>query len=208
MIMFNVLIDELPEEYEGYKINTDHRTGIMISQAVEDPEISDIERARICTELLFGNDAGEALPDAQTAFRGISWFLSGWYTDGAAHALSIAGKKETKDTRKPPVLDYDRDQWRIYTAFLAQYRIDLNRETLHYWVFMALLSNLQECALTQVIDIRQKPVEGTPEQKRRICEAKAKYGLEDKVTAQDMKEEAKRQAIAADFMKRVTLHKA
>ena len=29
--MFNVLLEDMPEEYEGYRIDPDFRTGILIS---------------------------------------------------------------------------------------------------------------------------------------------------------------------------------
>ena len=37
--MFNLLLDALPTEYEGYLIRTDYRIGIQISQALEDEEL-------------------------------------------------------------------------------------------------------------------------------------------------------------------------
>ena len=35
----NVLLEALPEEWNGYIINTDYRVGIRISLALEDPDL-------------------------------------------------------------------------------------------------------------------------------------------------------------------------
>ena len=83
---------------------------------------------------------------AQEITDGIQWFLVGWYTDNS--------EKSEKDST--PVMDWDMDQWRIYSAFRKQYGIDLNTMKMHFWVFMGLLTTLDECAFTRVADIRGK----------------------------------------------------
>ena len=45
--MFNLLLDALPAEYEGYLIRTDYRIGIQISQALEDEELEPYEKIGI-----------------------------------------------------------------------------------------------------------------------------------------------------------------
>lgn len=47
--MFNLLLDALPTEYEGYLIRTDYRIGIQISQALEDEELEPYERIGIAS---------------------------------------------------------------------------------------------------------------------------------------------------------------
>ena len=87
---------------------------------------------------------------AQEITDGVQWFLGGWYTDNS--------EKSEKDST--PVMDWDMDQWRIYSAFRKQYGIDLNTVKIHFWVFMGLLTTLDECAFTRVADIRGKIVTG------------------------------------------------
>ena len=103
-------------------------------------------------------------------------------------------------------MDYDRDAWRIYSAFLSQYHIDLTKENLHYWCFMALLTTLGECAFTSVVDVRRKKfsskMSGT--ERARLKEAKARYGLQPVETEA---EKAEAEAIRADFLARTKIHK-
>lgn len=39
--MWNVLLDKFPTEYEGFRIDEAFQTGIQISQALQDPDLSD-----------------------------------------------------------------------------------------------------------------------------------------------------------------------
>lgn len=150
--MWNVLLDKFPTEYEGFRIDGAFQTGIQISQALQDPGLTDDERLAVALGLLYPSEDGDSspssFPDLETAVDGLRWFLSGWYTDN-----------RPKNEDKVPVTDFDIDQWRIYSAFLEKYGIDLNRSDLHYWAFMGLLSTLGACAYTNVISIRQQKID-------------------------------------------------
>lgn len=172
--MFNVLLDKLPTEYEGFPIDSDFQTGIQIMQALEDDELTRQEQIGAVLSLLFlqedkyGNPL--PLPDAQTAVDGLVWFLTDWNHD------------HNSKTDKTRVTDYDIDQWRIYSAFRQHYGINLNTDKLHFWEFMGLLTTLPECAYTRVIDIRAKKI--TPkmgkDEKKAYTELKKVYALDQK----------------------------
>ncbi len=182
--MWNILLDKLPEEYEGYPINSDFRIGIQIFQAMTDSGLSDYEKLNIAADLLYSVDENQEIyPDAQTAQRGIIWFLTEWQTD----KLSKAKENEKKD------MDYDIDQWRIYSAFLTQFDIDLNKSDMHFWVFMGLLSNLEECAFTRIVDVRTKKIDPKMSQieKKTLREVKERYSL-DEVEEVDLSPEEKK----------------
>lgn len=183
--MWNVLLDPLPEDYKGFRIDPDFRVGIQIFQTLSDQELSEEDKFRKSVMLLFMDSDEEdnpvpfldesgsplPLPDPQTASEGIAFFLSGWYTDN-----HIAG-----DKKEERVTDYDKDQWRIYSGFLTQYKINLNTAKMHFWEFMGLLTTLdEESAYKSVISIRQKKINPKmdPEYKKQIKDAKAIYALE------------------------------
>ena len=163
--MFNIMLDPYPDEWEGYKINTDFRIGIQITQASEDPELSKLEKVRVMTMLLFIDEYPD---DITECMRAIEWFLSAWSHDNFSEP---SGKKS---------MDFDIDQGRIYSAFLHQYRIDLNTEDMHFWRFMILLSTLEECSFTRVVDIRQKEINSkmSKAELKGIIDAKRVYKLE------------------------------
>jgi len=168
--MFNVMLDRLPTEYNGYSINSDFRIGIQMFQIMNDSELSEMERFYKACELLFDVDGEEYFPDMQTMQDGIQWFLSGWYTDNPVNDE----KKEHKD------MDYDVDQWRIFSAFLTQFGINLNEADMHFWVFMGLLSTLEECSFTRIVDIRTKKIDPKlkPSDKAELKKVKERYALE------------------------------
>ena len=162
---FNILLDEKPVAWQGFPINSDFRTGIQICMICEDTELSQNEQMLQACDLLFTGICPE-FGDMQKA---VIWFLEAWNLD-----------KKSKVKDKLRVMDFDVDQWRIYSAFLHQYGINLNTADLHYWEFMGLLTTLEECAFTRVIDIRRKKI--TPkmrnEEKQAIKDAQSIYSLE------------------------------
>lgn len=167
--MDNVLIQGLPEDYEGFEVHTDFETGIMIMQVLSNEELSEFEQQYMAIHLLF--DELEMPENFETAMSAVLWFLTGWNHDNHS-----AGKKQ-----EVVVMDMDIDQWRIYSAFRAQYRINLLEESLHFWEFMALLTTLEECSFTRVVDIRGKKENNrmSAEERRALKQAKKVYAIKE-----------------------------
>lgn len=203
--MFNVMLDKLPTEYKGHPINSDFRIGIQVFQVLNDNDFSENMRFYRAYDLLFldeDKETGESVafkdengadippPDIQTALEGIQWFLSDWYTDNP-----VKGKEEQKKD-----MDYDVDQWRIFSAFITQFGINLNTADMHFWVFMGLLSTLEECAFTRIVDIRTKKIDPKmkPSDKKALKEVKERYALE---SVQDAQMSPQEQAEYDTFMK-------
>ena len=85
--MNNVLIDDLPEEWHGYKVNTDFTIGIQMLQAKYDRELTDYEKSDMFVWLMFADEdenEEEFLrnhPQGQELGECVEWFLSGWFHD-------------------------------------------------------------------------------------------------------------------------------
>lgn len=165
--MFNVLLDGLPWEWNGYPVDMNFDTGIKVSQCLMDEELTPEERVKTALYLIFPEGAEL---DADSATEALRWYLNGWNHDNTK-----SGKKKDEAV----VMDFDIDQWRIYAAFRAQYGINLNRASLHFWEYMGLLSNLTECAFTQVVSIRSKEITSkmSKEEKTAILKAKKIYAI-------------------------------
>ncbi|MEZ3429906.1 MAG: bacteriophage Gp15 family protein [Lachnospiraceae bacterium] len=165
--MFNVMLDRLPSDWHGYRIDTDFRTGIQIMRCLSDGEFSERERIQYAVSRLFQGN----IPDIQEAVEGLAWYMSEYNHDNHS-----AGK----ENGKIKAYDFDVDQWRIYSAFRRQYGIDLNHAGMHWFVFMGLLTNLEECSFTRVVDIRlRKAVPGSSTKEREELRAlKDVYRLE------------------------------
>lgn len=168
----NVLIDPLPDEWNGYRVNMEFQVGIQIMQAMYDTSLTRSERSMVLADLLFGGLPEQRLPETAEDFKGLlTWYMSGWNQD---HAPA--------DKQKQRLLDYDIDQWRIYADFRNVYGINLNEADLHWWEFQGMLWNMpfEQSSFLQVIEIRQKKIEPHMSAKERtaIMNAKKVYGLE------------------------------
>lgn len=190
--MFNVLLDPLPEEWNGYRIDADFQIGIQISQCLMDKTLSDTEKFFVAVDLLFPGER----PNNQEAAEAVIWFLNEYDHDNHP-------KRKKSEVI---VMDFDIDQWRIYSAFLSQYHIDLNTVRMHWFTFMGLLSNLSECAFTHVMGVRQKKITAkmSAEERRAIKEEQKVFAI---VPPREEHLSAKEQERVRDFMKYAKLGK-
>lgn len=131
----NILIDLLPSSVEidnkKYEINSDFRTSIIFSQLMEENNIDQTKKVEISLRLLYPkvpNNINEAVEKIQ-------WF----YGCGKEIKRSkIKGRSVNKR-----ILDYEEDADYIYSAFMSQYKIDLQDiEFLHWWKFQSLFNGL------------------------------------------------------------------
>ncbi len=94
----------------------------------------------------------------------------------------IGGATEVKReaTSSEQLISFVHDEELIYASFLSEYGIDLAKEKLHWWRFLALLKNLSaDSALMRVAAIRAtKPSDiKNPALRRRLLRQKRIYSL-------------------------------
>jgi len=186
--MFNVLTDDLPREWNRYRINAGFEIGIKISQLLKDPELTIAEKAGVAIHLLYIDIPGST----EEAMSGIQWFLNGWNHD------NHSGSKDSVE-----VFDFDVDQWRIYAAFRSQYNINLNTARLHWFEFMGLLTNLSECTFSQVVEFRGKKLTSkmSAVEKKAIMDAKKLYKIHKAEEALSEEEQLKNDLALEEFNK-------
>lgn len=169
--MFNIMMDPLPQEWKGKKIETSFRAGMQVSQCLADEELTILERINCALELIFA-DERDIPQNYEEKTECIQWYLNGWCMDNIP--------KKSKSHVK--LMDFNVDQGRIYAAFLMRYRIELDTVDMHFWKFMMLLHNLEECTYTRVIALRQQKIDSklSAEAKKALREAKDMYSLQRK----------------------------
>ena len=160
--MTNIILDRLPTEYKGYLIRTSFRIGIQISLCLQDEDYSEEERVLIALNLLYGNGMPQ---DLDIDMEGLNWFIS-------------CGNDNKKGSVNDKQLFYwDFDNERIFSSFLATYGIDLTKEDMHWFKFIAMIGSLnKDCAFNKAIEIRDydmKDLSG----KNRIAMKKMKNAL-------------------------------
>ena len=128
----NLLIDKLPTDYEGLKINTNFRSFILFELLMQDNGISEKNKILLSIKLFYE----EPPQDLKKAIDGILWF----YKCGEEEKVSKKGNVG----HVKQIYSYEYDAKYIYTAFLDQYGIDLNEiEYLHWFKFKSLFEGLK-----------------------------------------------------------------
>lgn len=101
------------------------------------------------------------------------------------------GRKKTSQNK---IIDYDIDYPLIYSAFLHDYGIDLNKEKMHWWRFCDLFNGLhQDNQICQAIMYRSADLSKVKdkEQRKHIAEMKKVYAIEqedNRMTLLEMQE--------------------
>ncbi|MBQ8171768.1 MAG: hypothetical protein IJZ95_07270 [Oscillospiraceae bacterium] len=177
---YNIMLDGLPTEYEGYLIRTDFRIGMQISEVLNDVNLAEPEKMYKAYELLYGSGVPS---DRETAIGGLQWFMRG-------------GEEENDNSHsdgKPPVFDFEQDNRLVYSAFRARFGIDLTRERLHWFAFLAMLSDLGGCSLSEVMSIRSTDLSKlSGEQQKHYAELKERYKIQQPLSDAE-------QAMIAEF---------
>ncbi len=177
--MLNVILDGFPEEYEGYLIRTDFRIGIQISEALGDVDLAEPEKMITALRLLFGNGIPS---DSSVAEDGLRWFMAGGNVD-EEHVL---GGSFCPDG-KPPTFDFEQDNRLLYSAFKARYGIDLPRERLHWFAFLAMLGDVGGCSLSDIIGIRGTDLAKlSGEQRNHYAKMQERYRIKEKISEAEL----------------------
>ena len=120
------------------RIRTDFRESIKFELLMQDRTIEDEKKVKMILNLYYYRP--DQITDLKKALEEVVWF----YTGG--------DKKEdtnkTANNNKKQIYSYEFDAEYIYSAFMQQYRLDLNSiKYLHWWKFRALFTNLNEDVL-------------------------------------------------------------
>ena len=138
---FNLLLDRLPDSYQGFLIRTDYRIGIQISLCLQDEDLTREERAALALSLLYG----EGVPPLETALEGLAWFLS----------CGQPAREDVPPAFSPQRFWFDFDHARIAASFRKSFGIELHWATLHWFEFMSLLDCVDEdSSLSHAIQLR------------------------------------------------------
>ena len=195
-----LLLNGLPEDYEGIPISPDYRNMIQVDLILRDPDLSDADKVAAALDQLYP----EIPEDIAKAVNGLDWF----FTRG-----QIGGEGK-EDGRAPQrAFDFSQDANLIYSAFYATYNISLTTiDFLHWWEFMALFEGLPESTLIKrVIYWRTADLTGLPkEERRRVQKMRRLFALKqtdapplsvEEVNRQTMERVAKRFEAAEKALK-------
>lgn len=194
-----LLLNGLPEEYEGIPISPDYRNMIQVDMILRDPDLSDADKVAAALDQLYPEIPG----DITKAINGLGWFFMRGQTD--------SGKEGGRTPQR--AFDFEQDANLIYAAFYATYGISLTTvDYLHWWEFMALFEGLPESTLIKrVIYWRTADLTSLPkEERRRVQKMRRLFALKqtdapplsvEEVNRQTMERVAKRFEMAEKALK-------
>lgn len=176
----NILVDKLPTDYEGLKINTNFRSFILFELLMQDRDVDKEDKIALALELFYD----EFPRDIKKAFDGILWF----YTRGKK-TKEPKNENEQLNNNKKKIYSFEHDADLIYTAFLDQYGVDLNDiEYLHWFKFKAMFEGLKgENKICEIMGYRSVDVGKIKdkEEKKRYKKLQREWALPDDRTEEE-----------------------
>lgn len=146
MPYFNYLTEQFPDSVKingaKYEIETSFRAIVNIQLLFEDSAFSASEQAEIALGIFYLNN----IPlDRKTAFDEMNRFIA---------CNQLVYPEDTKYSNGEPALDYLIDSAKIYSAFIQQYGVDLQKKEMHWYQFKAMLDGINN-GTPQMISIAQ-----------------------------------------------------
>lgn len=178
--MINILIDELPEKVGNMDINSDFRVSILFELLMQDKEFSDEEKIEQALILYYPNL--QQINDYNKAVENIVWFYKCGKKD-----KNVDGENNVKNKQKQ-IYSYEFDDDKIYSAFIQQYKIDLQKHDLHWWQFKSMFESLtDETQIVQIMQYRATDLSKIKDKKerKRIKELQDLYKLPDMRTEEE-----------------------
>ena len=141
--MYNILLDKLPETTRnGLKIRADFRESIKFELLMQDRKIDNKDKIKLALNLYYYNI--NEIKDIKQAIDDILWF----YRSGKELKNNVDEEEKEVKNKQKQIYSYEFDADYIYSAFMEQYKIDLNNiKFVHWWKFKALFNSLNEDVL-------------------------------------------------------------
>lgn len=137
-----------------FPIRYDYRVILDIFEAMNDPELTDQERALAVLQMFYMDF--DAIEDYEAAIRECFWFING-------------GKYEESSKKKPRLVAWEQDFPYIaapinrvlgYEIRAVEYDPETNTGGLHWWTFLSAYMEIGDCLFAQVVGIRSKKARG------------------------------------------------
>lgn len=123
-------------------IRSDYRAALDICAALNDPELTDQDRAEIAIKIFYPR--WWEITDYKEAVDRLLWFLS-------------AGLEQDQRCKQPKLMDWEQD----FPLVIAPINRVAGRDVralpyLHWWTFIGFYMEIGECMLSTVVHIRRK----------------------------------------------------
>lgn len=182
----NILLDYLPTSFsidgKKYEFNYDFRTSILFCLLMQDTELTEEQRILQGLQLYYP----VIPPNIEEAYKKILYFYS--------RGKEIEDNKKVKQGKRifkrnnNRAYDFEIDADLIFSAFMTQYNINLNRDELHWWEFMSLFNSLKDdTEIVKIMNYRTIDVNTIEDKKERKTYKQLQdyYSLENTITTEE-----------------------
>lgn len=132
-----------------YEIRSDYRAILDILEAINDPELTDSDRAEAVLRIFYPQFEEMPQRDYERAIDRCIWFIN-------------CGNEEERPENKPErLMDWQQD----FPLIVAPVNRVLGKEIrsldyLHWWTFIGAYQEIGDCTFAQIVNIRQKKAHG------------------------------------------------
>ena len=165
----NVLTESLPRTVgiDGveYPVNTDFRACLRVMLAFEDAQLTPHEKQAILLQNIYSEIPGNIVGAIEAA----NIFLNG-------------GEVQENEHPGPRLYSFSKDANFIFAAFRQTHGIDLQREDLHWWEFLALFMDLgQDTTFCNLVAMRKRVKTGkaTKEERQAALEMGDMFDIQE-----------------------------
>ena len=183
-MLCNILLDELPKKTpHEYNIKTDFKQGIKFELLMQDNSLEKEEKVQLALNIFYNEGDLKKIKTKEELEKGIEdilWF----YMCGKEEKTS---QKKVKGKQKQ-IYSYEFDDDKIYSAFIQQYKIDLQKQDLHWWQFKSMFESLtDETQIVQIMQYRATDLSKIKDktERKRIKELQDLYKLPDMRTEEE-----------------------
>lgn len=182
----NIILDPLPTSFEidgeVYKFNSDFRISIIFALLLQDPKLTEEEKGLNALTLFYP----VIPPNIGEATNKIMWFYS--QGEVKANNKKVRQGKRIFKRNNNRAYDFEVDSNLIFSAFMQDYNINLSKDKLHWWEFMALFNSLRESnEIVKIMNYRTIDVNSIEDKKERKMYKQLQdyYSLENVITAEE-----------------------
>lgn len=139
-MLCNILLDKLPSTTpNGFKIKTSYKQGIKFELLMQDKEISEEERIKLVLRIFYYEkdlEKMETYEELEKRINDVLWFYRCGEEKKASRTIETNKQKQ--------IYSYEFDSKLIYSAFRKEYKINLQKEDLHWWEFKGMFESLSD----------------------------------------------------------------
>lgn len=195
----NLLIDPLPTsvniEGQGWPIHSEFYVGVLFELLMQNDTLTEAEKIAQALSLYYS----KIPPNIQAATDAVLWF----YRCGKESEKQQGGGSSGVSAKKAYCFEQDTDL--IFSAFYAQYHIDLaEADGLHWWKFRALFNGLSaESEIKKIMGYRTADLKDMSKDQKKFYEKMRRvFALRNQRSAENTISLAERNQRMKDYVAR------